>query len=186
MIQSFFLFLIPIMTVWSGYADTGYQQHVVYISTDIQTDCNHIHAGGCVDDFGYGPVIIVQNPFQWDKRGCNSLTHEWLHLMGLNEAQLPYCNDLKIPDYMKDYLKQKTVDSDGDGIPNSIDMCPTNPETFNGHKDKDGCPDKVLTDSDYDGILDSIDQCPDQREVYNGFQDEDGCPDSVEKWRFNW
>jgi outer membrane protein OmpA-like peptidoglycan-associated protein len=34
-------------------------------------------------------------------------------------------------------------DTDGDGIPDSIDKCPNEPETFNGYQDEDGCPDEV-------------------------------------------
>ena len=34
-------------------------------------------------------------------------------------------------------------DTDGDGISNSIDQCPTQPETVNGYQDTDGCPDVV-------------------------------------------
>lgn len=36
-------------------------------------------------------------------------------------------------------------DYDGDGIPDSVDRCPTRPETLNGFKDGDGCPDIVAT-----------------------------------------
>lgn len=34
------------------------------------------------------------------------------------------------------------LDSDGDGIPDSADECPTAPETLNGFEDDDGCPDR--------------------------------------------
>lgn len=34
-------------------------------------------------------------------------------------------------------------DTDGDGIPNDADKCPKEPETKNGYKDDDGCPDEV-------------------------------------------
>lgn len=37
----------------------------------------------------------------------------------------------------------KVVDSDGDGIADSNDACPTQKETFNGYQDGDGCPDTV-------------------------------------------
>lgn len=37
-----------------------------------------------------------------------------------------------------------TVDGDGDGIPDSRDRCPTEPETKNGHLDGDGCPDTLV------------------------------------------
>jgi len=32
-------------------------------------------------------------------------------------------------------------DADGDGIPDPLDACPFEPETYNGYKDEDGCPD---------------------------------------------
>lgn len=65
-------------------------------------------------------------------------------------------------------------DRDGDGIPDSIDRCPDEPEDFDGFQDEDGCPDP---DNDGDGIPDVEDACPDEPETYNGFEDEDGCPD---------
>lgn len=34
-------------------------------------------------------------------------------------------------------------DSDGDGIPDSRDQCPDQPETYNGYQDGDGCPDRI-------------------------------------------
>ena len=71
-------------------------------------------------------------------------------------------------------------DTDSDGIPDSSDSCPTDPETFNGFEDSDGCPDTVpSTDTDSDGIPDSIDSCPTQAETINGFQDSDGWPDVI-------
>ncbi|MFB6129265.1 MAG: hypothetical protein ABEJ28_00395 [Salinigranum sp.] len=36
-------------------------------------------------------------------------------------------------------------DYDGDGIPDAVDRCPTRPETVNGFRDRDGCPDSVVT-----------------------------------------
>ena len=75
------------------------------------------------------------------------------------------------------------VDSDGDGIADPFDVCPNQPETYNGFADNDGCPDSTpsltgaLSDQDGDGIPDAIDACPNEPERYNGFQDDDGCPD---------
>lgn len=78
-------------------------------------------------------------------------------------------------------------DRDGDGIPDHLDQCPDEPETFNGFEDDDGCPDYEDLgrlrkrsddgDRDGDGIPDSIDKCPDEPEDFDGFEDEDGCPD---------
>jgi len=71
-------------------------------------------------------------------------------------------------------------DSDNDGILDTDDVCPNQPETINGHDDEDGCPDTlppIVEDSDGDGILDSEDECPTERESINGYQDYDGCYD---------
>ena len=65
-------------------------------------------------------------------------------------------------------------DSDGDGILDSKDKCPLEPEDKDGFEDADGCPDP---DNDKDGILDKDDQCPNDPEDKDGFQDQDGCPD---------
>jgi outer membrane protein OmpA-like peptidoglycan-associated protein len=65
-------------------------------------------------------------------------------------------------------------DRDGDGIPDSIDACPNEPEDKDGFQDEDGCPDP---DNDGDGIPDVDDQCPNQPEDKDGFQDTDGCPE---------
>ena len=101
------------------------------------------------------------------------------------------------------------LDSDGDGLPDELDLCPFEPEDLDGFKDTDGCPepdndlDGILDgsdrcpldpedkdgwwdedgcpdrDNDEDGILDTQDKCPDDPETRNGFEDEDGCPDEV-------
>ncbi|MBX3126364.1 MAG: OmpA family protein [Polyangiaceae bacterium] len=65
-------------------------------------------------------------------------------------------------------------DRDGDGIKDSVDRCPDEPEDFDGFEDADGCPD---LDNDRDGIPDAADECPNDPEDKDGFQDEDGCPD---------
>ena len=65
-------------------------------------------------------------------------------------------------------------DRDGDGIPDSVDACPDEPEDKDGFQDEDGCPDP---DNDGDGIPDKDDKCPNDPEDKDGFQDADGCPD---------
>ena len=66
-------------------------------------------------------------------------------------------------------------DTDGDGLYDPIDKCPTEPEDLDGFEDDDGCPEDQ--DTDGDGLLDSVDHCPREPEDKDGFQDEDGCPD---------
>nr|WP_236608615.1 thrombospondin type 3 repeat-containing protein [Salinarchaeum sp. Harcht-Bsk1] len=41
--------------------------------------------------------------------------------------------------------RQAPTDYDGDGINDTADTCPTRPETNNGFRDVDGCPDVVET-----------------------------------------
>lgn len=65
-------------------------------------------------------------------------------------------------------------DADRDGLVDTKDACPDDPEDKDGFEDLDGCPDP---DNDKDGILDALDQCPSDPEDLDGFEDEDGCPD---------
>jgi len=65
-------------------------------------------------------------------------------------------------------------DTDGDGIPDHKDACPTQPEDKDGYRDDDGCPD---LDNDEDLIPDARDKCPNEAEDKDTFQDDDGCPD---------
>lgn len=96
----------------------------------------------------------------------------------------------KVPTVMSvDFLgtvngrKGKTADTDGDGIRDAVDACPTSAETVNGYQDEDGCPDTVPVatpvDTDGDSIADTSDACPTQPETFNGYEDTDGCPDTV-------
>jgi OOP family OmpA-OmpF porin len=102
-------------------------------------------------------------------------------------------------------------DSDSDGLAETDDQCPTEPEDTDGFEDSDGCPDldndgDALEDStdkcandaedldkyqdsdgcpdpdnDKDGVRDEGDRCADEAETKNGFEDEDGCPDVPDK-----
>ena len=65
-------------------------------------------------------------------------------------------------------------DRDGDGIPDSVDACPEEPEDKDGFEDEDGCPE---LDNDGDGIPDADDKCPNEAEDKDGYQDADGCPE---------
>lgn len=96
------------------------------------------------------------------KYGCKTTTQEI-------KQQIP-----------KESQTPTSKDSDFDGIQDSSDICPTQPETKNGYQDTDGCPDtKPKLDSDSDGIQDDNDQCIYQKETVNGYQDYDGCPDTL-------
>ena len=65
-------------------------------------------------------------------------------------------------------------DADQDGVYDSDDRCPDQPEDRDGFKDQDGCPDP---DNDADGIPDVSDRCPNDAEDFDQFEDTDGCPE---------
>ncbi|MFT3764950.1 MAG: thrombospondin type 3 repeat-containing protein [Minicystis sp.] len=65
-------------------------------------------------------------------------------------------------------------DTDGDGVLDRDDKCPTEKEDRDGFQDADGCPDP---DNDGDGIPDAQDKCRDAPEDFDGHEDADGCPD---------
>ena len=73
-------------------------------------------------------------------------------------------------------LESERQDSDGDGVVDALDACPTAAEDPDGFEDSDGCPDP---DNDADGLLDDADRCPVVAETANGFEDGDGCPDDA-------
>lgn len=66
------------------------------------------------------------------------------------------------------------TDIDFDGIVDSKDACPEDPEDYDGMEDSDGCPED---DSDGDGISDRRDACIREPEDFDGFEDDDGCPE---------
>jgi len=66
-------------------------------------------------------------------------------------------------------------DLDHDGIPDDVDLCPSEPEDHLDPDPNDGCPKQP--DRDNDGIPDASDKCPDTPEDKDGIQDMDGCPE---------
>jgi OOP family OmpA-OmpF porin len=77
---------------------------------------------------------------------------------------------------LRENIRGSAKDTDGDGIPDDIDACPTEPEDHKDPDPMDGCP--SLPDRDGDGIPDKFDKCPDQPEDKDGVEDADGCPDT--------
>ena len=73
-------------------------------------------------------------------------------------------------------VEKQDKDSDGDGILDTNDACPNEPETVNAIDDEDGCPDEI-GDADNDGLNDNEDQCPNEPEDMDAFEDDNGCPD---------
>jgi OOP family OmpA-OmpF porin len=85
------------------------------------------------------------------------------------EDKSPPAPERRIRESIHDSLK----DTDGDGIPDDVDACPTVPEDHKEPDPTDGCP--VSGDRDHDGVPDNVDKCPD---VPQGKAGVDGCPDA--------
>jgi OmpA-OmpF porin, OOP family len=77
-------------------------------------------------------------------------------------------------DYRADTMRDN-VDTDKDGYPDNIDLCPTVPEDGKPPYTTDGCP--AEPDRDGDGIPDYKDKCPDVPEDFDKVDDQDGCPE---------
>jgi outer membrane protein OmpA-like peptidoglycan-associated protein len=78
------------------------------------------------------------------------------------------------PDRVRMTIVQSPRDTDGDGIPDDIDACPTVPEDHKEPDPSDGCP--AISDRDGDGIPDDEDACPDQAGVRTTDPKTNGCP----------
>jgi len=96
--------------------------------------------------------------------GCAGSHNQDTHLVNDSDNNYHSQNEVRYPE----------VDTDNDGISDSLDLCPDNQEDFDEFEDTDGCPD---IDNDQDGILDTLDSCINKAETYNHFEDNDGCPD---------
>jgi outer membrane protein OmpA-like peptidoglycan-associated protein len=75
----------------------------------------------------------------------------------------------------KNRFNDHGADTDKDGIPDDIDLCPSDPEDGKPPNTDDGCP--ALPDRDGDGIPDVSDKCPDVPEDFDKIDDLDGCPE---------
>jgi len=88
----------------------------------------------------------------------------------------------QMADYVAKIFLGDPLDSDGDGVVDSLDKCPGTPAGVN--VDADGCP----LDSDGDGVADYKDKCPGT--PAGVWVDANGCPASVldsasTAWTFN-
>ena len=73
------------------------------------------------------------------------------------------------------YQFRDDVDTDKDGFPDLVDMCPVDKEDKMPPNPDDGCP--TMSDLDKDGIPDNVDKCPANPEDKDGIDDRDGCPE---------
>jgi OOP family OmpA-OmpF porin len=114
------------------------------------------------------------NPFEVDLAARRALTGMWNLTGGVGRG---IGNGVGSPDlrlFLAVQFNPDFRDRDHDGIYDTNDKCPDEPEDRDGYQDEDGCPDP---DNDGDGIKDAQDKCPNEPEDVDEFQDADGCPD---------
>jgi len=90
---------------------------------------------------------------------------------------LDRCPDIsaKTPDGCPAPVEAPRPDAPRLDLASAPDRCKSEPDTVDGFKDRDGCPDE---DSDNDGIDDRYDKCPNAAEDYAGAAD--GCPQTTQ------
>jgi outer membrane protein OmpA-like peptidoglycan-associated protein len=76
---------------------------------------------------------------------------------------------------IRERIAHEGADADHDGIPDDVDLCPSDPEDHLEPDPSDGCP--KPPDRDNDGIPDAYDKCPDVPEDKDGIEDMNGCPE---------
>jgi OOP family OmpA-OmpF porin len=114
------------------------------------------------------------NPFEIDLAGRRAINGMWSVTAGVGRG---VGNGIGAPDlrlFAMVNFNPDFRDRDHDGVYDTEDKCPDQPEDRDGFQDEDGCPDP---DNDGDGIPDVKDKCPNQPEDFDDFQDADGCPD---------
>lgn len=109
--------------------------------------------------------------------GKHNLSHEWQILGGPSFGLLRGFGVPTARGFVGVRFAPTKNDSDGDGVSNAQDKCPSVPEDIDGDQDSDGCPEEDK-DTDQDGVPDKHDDCPGAKESINGIDDEDGCPDT--------
>lgn len=145
-----------------------------------------------------GPDAATVNttPLEWMVEGRFALDekkHAWLNGWGGSRLSPGYAPDFRtgvsigywfnIGDVDPPAPERKkpvdpfnsNVDTDKDGYPDNIDLCPLEPEDGKPPYTTDGCP--MPPDRDGDGIPDAKDKCPDVPEDKDGVDDADGCPE---------
>ena len=114
-------------------------------------------------------IHVIQQGSELDNRDALLMTFG-LELTFLDDRAAP----TPPPEPVYDDVLEGDTDRDADGITDSNDACPSEPEDYDGFEDEDGCPE---ADNDGDGLLDVDEDCPDDPEDFDGFADDDGCPD---------
>src|SRR5262249_40779626 len=140
---------------------------------------------------------IDNTPIEWMVEGRYSFDQKkraWLNVGGGTRVTPGYAPDFRLvatigyafpikdtnpPSpgrrFRTDRFAENGADTDHEGLPDAVDLCPTEPEDKKPPTPDDGCPSPP--DRDGDGIPDANDKCPDTPEDFDKVDDQDGCPE---------
>ncbi len=90
-----FVFIIPAYAewdyVWYGYPETGYYKAPIIYEIE---KCAREDVVGCIiGEVGNHTMIIVAD--MYNPYGCTLRAHEWYHLMGYEEYEIPKCEPFR-------------------------------------------------------------------------------------------
>lgn len=143
----------------------------------IREDISRVESVAPYANFGVGfmGTIARQLSYRAELRGVYDINEDAAPGSGKDEVFEPRLNiGLQ---YGFDFGQAPVVlpvDSDGDGVVDASDLCPSTPP--GSVVDATGCPAAVV-DTDGDGVLDTLDQCPDT--PVGTVVDGTGCPPPV-------
>ncbi|MEO6771941.1 MAG: OmpA family protein [Kofleriaceae bacterium] len=160
---------VPFAVLGGGFMHVGYT-----VNSDIirkETDWMPHVGVGIAYKTGGGWAVRADARLILPPSSQGGITEDYEVLLSLSRA---FGDKRPTPVVVEEVKPKPDVDTDGDGIPDSKDKCPTEAEDKDGFQDEDGCPDP---DNDGDGIPDAKDKCPNEAEDKDNFQDDDGCPD---------
>ena len=150
-----------------------------YAATPAKSPFSHINTDPHEVDIGAGYKVhrdVTVYGLGGMGIGAGFGAPDWRILAGVRYAHTPPAPPKVIPPKPEPVIVPVVVpvkedpDSDGDGLKDSVDKCPNEPEDKDGFQDEDGCPDP---DNDADGTPDVTDKCP----LVPGPVDNAGCPD---------
>ncbi|MBK8257460.1 MAG: OmpA family protein [Polyangiaceae bacterium] len=136
-------------------------------------------------------------PIEWRLEGRMGLgdepSHGWVALSGGTRLSAGYAPDFRAVAAVggwfsifdskpknRDFQYVIPKDSDGDKLPDDIDLCPDTQEDGKGPNPDDGCP-ELKNDADSDGIFDAEDACPHEPGPRNSDPSKNGCPEFIRR-----